>query len=131
MPLRTVKAVQRQLGVERAGALVENALGEIARGLRDNGVRRFVVAGGDSIAATRLMAAVMLVISVSPMLAPLAGSGLLLVTGWRGIFAALLVAALTFVAAALAAWIGPRGAMAAAAGSSLAATNAAAAAVSA
>lgn len=43
-------------------------------------------------AATRLMAAVMLVISVSPMLAPLAGAGLMQVTGWRGIFAALLVA---------------------------------------
>jgi DHA1 family bicyclomycin/chloramphenicol resistance-like MFS transporter len=45
-------------------------------------------------AATRLMAAVMLVISVSPMLAPLAGAGLMAVTGWRGIFAALLVAGL-------------------------------------
>lgn len=43
-------------------------------------------------AATRLMAAVMLVISVSPMLAPLAGAGLMQVTGWRGIFATLLVA---------------------------------------
>jgi len=43
-----VKAVQRQLGAERAGALVENALGEIARGLRDSGVRRFVVAGGET-----------------------------------------------------------------------------------
>ena len=43
-------------------------------------------------AATRLMAAVMLVISVSPMLAPLAGAGLMAVTGWRGIFAALLIA---------------------------------------
>ncbi|HCZ00200.1 MAG: Bcr/CflA family drug resistance efflux transporter [Rhodobacterales bacterium RIFCSPHIGHO2_02_FULL_62_130] len=48
--------------------------------------------------ATRLMAAMMLVFSVSPMLAPLAGSGLLLVTGWRGIFAALLVAAMFSVA---------------------------------
>lgn len=45
-------------------------------------------------AATRLMAAVMLVISVSPMLAPLAGAGLMAVTGWRGIFATLLVAGL-------------------------------------
>ncbi len=45
-------------------------------------------------AATRLMAAVMLVISVSPMLAPLAGSGLMAVTGWRGIFGALVVAGL-------------------------------------
>jgi DHA1 family bicyclomycin/chloramphenicol resistance-like MFS transporter len=43
-------------------------------------------------AATRLMAAVMLVISVSPMLAPLAGAGLMQVTGWRGIFAVLLLA---------------------------------------
>jgi DHA1 family bicyclomycin/chloramphenicol resistance-like MFS transporter len=45
-------------------------------------------------AATRLMAAVMLVISVSPMLAPLAGSILMTVTGWRGIFGALVVAGL-------------------------------------
>lgn len=44
-------------------------------------------------AATRLMAAVMLVISVSPMLAPLVGSGLLALAGWRSLFAALLVAA--------------------------------------
>lgn len=43
-------------------------------------------------AATRLMAAVMLVISVSPMLAPLVGSGLMVLTGWRGIFATLLIA---------------------------------------
>lgn len=44
-------------------------------------------------AATRLMAAVMMVISVSPMLAPLAGSGLMAVAGWRAIFGALVVAA--------------------------------------
>lgn len=44
-------------------------------------------------AATRLMAAVMMVISVSPMLAPLAGSGLMAVFGWRAIFGALVVAA--------------------------------------
>ncbi len=43
-------------------------------------------------AATRLMAAVMLVISVSPMLAPLAGSGVMAVAGWRGIFGVLLAA---------------------------------------
>jgi DHA1 family bicyclomycin/chloramphenicol resistance-like MFS transporter len=44
-------------------------------------------------AATQLMAAVMMVISVSPMLAPLAGSGLMAVVGWRWIFGALVVAA--------------------------------------
>ncbi|WP_397449160.1 3-oxo-tetronate kinase [Pseudomonas sp. NA-150] len=43
-----VKAVQRQLGVEQAGSLVENALGEIAFGLLEGGVRRFVVAGGET-----------------------------------------------------------------------------------
>jgi uncharacterized protein YgbK (DUF1537 family) len=43
-----VKAVQQQLGVERAGALVEDALGQIARGLLSAGVRRFVVAGGET-----------------------------------------------------------------------------------
>lgn len=43
--------------------------------------------------ATRLMAAIMLVFSVSPMLAPLAGAGLLAFASWRGIFMVLLVAA--------------------------------------
>lgn len=40
--------------------------------------------------ATALMAAVMLVISVSPMLAPLAGAGLMAVADWRAIFLFLL-----------------------------------------
>ncbi|MFO1104768.1 MAG: multidrug effflux MFS transporter [Amaricoccus sp.] len=39
--------------------------------------------------ATRMMAMVMLVISVSPMLAPLAGSGLILAFGWRAVFVAI------------------------------------------
>ncbi|NWD45921.1 3-oxo-tetronate kinase [Pseudomonas yamanorum] len=43
-----VKAVQQQLGVEHAGELVENALGAIAQALRESGVRRFVVAGGET-----------------------------------------------------------------------------------
>ncbi len=43
--------------------------------------------------ATRLMAMIMLVISVSPMLAPLAGSGLVLFSGWRAIFWVLCAAA--------------------------------------
>jgi 3-dehydrotetronate 4-kinase len=43
-----VKAVQKELGVEKAGHLVEEALASIARGLRDLGVRKFVVAGGET-----------------------------------------------------------------------------------
>lgn len=42
----------------------------------------------------RMMAAIMIVISVSPMLAPLAGSGVMAVAGWRWIFGSLAVAAL-------------------------------------
>lgn len=40
-------------------------------------------------AATQLMALIMLVISISPMLAPLGGSGLIEIAGWRSIFALL------------------------------------------
>jgi uncharacterized protein YgbK (DUF1537 family) len=40
--------VQQQLGVERASQLVEGALAEIARRLAASGVRRFVVAGGET-----------------------------------------------------------------------------------
>ncbi|RMP68428.1 hypothetical protein ALQ18_00617 [Pseudomonas marginalis pv. marginalis] len=47
-PPDELKAVQQQLGAERAGELVENALGEIAQALRQGGVRRFVVAGGET-----------------------------------------------------------------------------------
>ena len=43
-----VKAVQRELGAERAGHLVEQAMGRIAGRLREAGVRRFVVAGGET-----------------------------------------------------------------------------------
>jgi uncharacterized protein YgbK (DUF1537 family) len=43
-----VKSVQAQLGAERAGTLVEHALAAIARGLVERGVRRLVVAGGET-----------------------------------------------------------------------------------
>jgi uncharacterized protein YgbK (DUF1537 family) len=43
-----VKAVQAQLGVAEAGALVEHALGSVARGLVDLGVQQLVVAGGET-----------------------------------------------------------------------------------
>ncbi len=43
-----VKAVQAQLGVAEAGALVEHALAAVARGLVDLGVQQLVVAGGET-----------------------------------------------------------------------------------
>jgi uncharacterized protein YgbK (DUF1537 family) len=43
-----VKTVQEELGAETAGRLVEDALASIARMLRDAGVRKFVVAGGET-----------------------------------------------------------------------------------
>ncbi|WP_417242841.1 multidrug effflux MFS transporter [Celeribacter sp.] len=48
--------------------------------------------------ATKLMGLIMLVFSVSPMFAPLSGAALITVTGWRGIFAAMAVAAVIAVA---------------------------------
>jgi len=43
-----VAAVQAQLGREAAGHLIEQAMGEIALLLRQTGVRRFIVAGGET-----------------------------------------------------------------------------------
>ncbi len=43
-----VAAIQERLGREHAGAIVEETLGRIARGLVDAGVRRLVVAGGET-----------------------------------------------------------------------------------
>ena len=49
-----VKATQQQLGVERAGVLVEACLAEVATGLLERGVRRLVVAGGETSGAVTL-----------------------------------------------------------------------------
>jgi uncharacterized protein YgbK (DUF1537 family) len=46
-----VKAAQQEIGVERAGTLVEQALAEIAKGLVKMGVRKLVVAGGETAGA--------------------------------------------------------------------------------
>ena len=43
--------------------------------------------------AARLMSLLMLVFSVSPLLAPLAGSGVIALMGWRGVFGAVAIAA--------------------------------------
>jgi uncharacterized protein YgbK (DUF1537 family) len=43
-----VRAVQQALGAEHAGELIERALAAVARGLVERGVRRLVVAGGET-----------------------------------------------------------------------------------
>ena len=43
-----VKAVQQALGIDAAGHLVESLLATIAKGLRALGVRKFIVAGGET-----------------------------------------------------------------------------------
>lgn len=73
-----------------AGRFVQG-LGGAALGVVPRAIVRDMMTGAE---ATRMMAAIMLVFSVSPMLAPLAGSALMLITGWRGIFGALLLAAM-------------------------------------
>jgi uncharacterized protein YgbK (DUF1537 family) len=50
-PPDEVAAIQDVLGRERAGALVESIFAAIARGLAANGVRRFVIAGGETAGA--------------------------------------------------------------------------------
>ncbi|OZI67291.1 3-oxo-tetronate kinase [Bordetella genomosp. 11] len=47
-PPDAVRQVQASLGADRAGALVEEALARIARGLVQAGVRQIVVAGGET-----------------------------------------------------------------------------------
>jgi uncharacterized protein YgbK (DUF1537 family) len=47
-PPERVRRAQEKLGRERAGSLVEAALAEIARGLVGRGVRRVVIAGGET-----------------------------------------------------------------------------------
>ena len=43
-----IKDVQSSLGVEEAGTLLEGAFAQIAAGLAQNGIRKFVVAGGET-----------------------------------------------------------------------------------
>lgn len=77
-----------------AGRFVQG-LGGAAVMVVPRAVIRDLTTGHD---ATRLMAAIMLVVSVSPFLAPLAGAGLMAVAGWRAIFGALVLATLASLA---------------------------------
>src|SRR5690606_29521979 len=43
-----VREVQKALGRDEAGTMIEHALAEVARAMRASGTRRFVVAGGET-----------------------------------------------------------------------------------
>ncbi len=93
--LGTVLSMYAHSGLELSAGRFVQGLGGAALGVVPRAIVRDMFTGPE---ATRMMAAIMLVFSVSPMLAPLAGSALLAITGWRGIFGALLVAAVLSLA---------------------------------
>ncbi len=80
-----------------AGRVVQ-ALGAAAVMVVPRAIIRDMMTGPD---ATRLLAAIMMVISVSPMLAPLAGAGFLALGNWRLIFWALAAVSLISLAVTL------------------------------
>jgi uncharacterized protein YgbK (DUF1537 family) len=64
-----VKAVQAELGVAEAGAMVESALARIAQGLIARGVTRLVVAGGETAGAV-VQALGVAVLKIGPQIDP-------------------------------------------------------------
>lgn len=73
------------------GFRIVQGMGAAAMGVIPRAIIRDLHTG---VEATRLMALVMLVFSVSPILAPLTGSALIVPFGWRAVFVAVTVAAL-------------------------------------
>lgn len=93
--LGTILCMTAQSATGLIGGRFVQGMGGAALGVVPRAIVRDMMTGE---AATRMMAKIFLVFSVSPMLAPLVGSALLVITGWRGIFAALLVAAMASLA---------------------------------
>jgi len=68
-PPEAVAAVQQKFGREQAGAMIEQAIARIARGLSDHGVRRFVIAGGETSGAV-VSALSVAALEIGPQIAP-------------------------------------------------------------
>ena len=64
-----VRAVQAQLGVQRAGEMVEHTLAAVARGLVERGVGQLVVAGGETSGAC-VQALDIATLRIGPQIAP-------------------------------------------------------------
>jgi len=89
-----IAAFAPDIGMLTAGRFVQG-LGAAAVMVVPRAIIRDQMTGPD---AARMMAAIMMVISVSPMLAPLAGAGLLALGSWRLIFWVLALAAVMSLA---------------------------------
>ncbi len=68
-PPDKVAAVQSQFGREKAGEMIEHAIAGIARGLADSGVKRFVIAGGETSGAV-VSALKVEALEIGPQIAP-------------------------------------------------------------
>jgi len=68
-PPDKVAAVQAQFGRDRAGAMIEQAIARLAQGLAADGVRRFVIAGGETSGAV-VSALKVEALEIGPQIAP-------------------------------------------------------------
>lgn len=68
-PPEKVAAVQAQFGREKAGAMVEHAIAAVAKGLAEMGVKRFVIAGGETSGAV-VSALKVEALEIGPQIAP-------------------------------------------------------------
>jgi uncharacterized protein YgbK (DUF1537 family) len=68
-PPDRVAAVQAQFGRERAGEMIEHAIAALAKGLAAKGVRRFVIAGGETSGAV-VSALNVVALEIGPQIAP-------------------------------------------------------------
>jgi 3-dehydrotetronate 4-kinase len=68
-PPDKVAAVQAQFGRDKAGAMIEHAIARLAQGLAATGVRRFVIAGGETSGAV-VSALKVEALEIGPQIAP-------------------------------------------------------------
>jgi uncharacterized protein YgbK (DUF1537 family) len=68
-PPEKVAAVQAEFGREKAGAMIEHAIAALATGLAAEGVRRFVIAGGETSGAV-VSALKLEALEIGPQIAP-------------------------------------------------------------
>lgn len=68
-PPDKVAAVQAQFGRDKAGAMIEHAIAQLAQGLAMQGVRRFVIAGGETSGAV-VSALKVEALEIGPQIAP-------------------------------------------------------------